>query len=204
MTLCPHCGADYTAGINAACRECRLAPDPSAEPSLPPAEDPDEEVAFELATWPAGERVAVGIALDEESVPWRWEAGGLLVVREFDEAVVEEMLADLAEDDGDDTTAWGADGEGDDLDEQAQTAMGDIFVVADRLIRTPDDGELIVDLGRLAAIVEDAKPPFGIDRKMWDQLAARSWAITAAAEQADEAAVSDGARELRDYLREYV
>lgn len=202
MTLCPHCGADYTAGINAACRECRLAPDPVAEPSLPASEEPEDEVGFELATWPAGERVAVGIALDEESVPWRWEPGGLLVVREFDEAVVEEMLADLAEDDGGDNPAW--DGEGDGLDEQAQTAMGDIFVVADRLIRTPEDGELILDLGRLAAVVEDAKPPFGIDRQMWEQIATRSWAITAAAEQGDDEAVSDGARELRDYLREYV
>lgn len=203
MTLCPHCGADYTAGVNAACRECRLAPDPAAEPSLPPSDDPEEEVAFEMATWAAGERVAVGLALDEEDVPWRWEAGGLLVVREFDEAVVEAMLADLAEDDGEvDDEAW--DGEGDGLDEQAQTAMGDIFVVADRLLHTPDDGELVLELARLASVVEDARPPFGVDRRMWEQIAAKSWAITTAAEQGDDEIVAEGARDLRDYLRDYV
>ena len=207
MTLCPHCGADYTAGVNAACRECRLAPDPAAEPTLPPSEDPEEEVAFELATWAAGERVAVGIALDEEDVPWRWEAGGLLVVREFDEAVVESMLVDLAEEDGaGDDEGWAATAAegGDDLAEQAQTAMGDIFVVADRLIRAPEDGELILELARLASVVEDSRPPFGIDRRMWEEIATRSWAITAAAEQSDDDTVSDGARDLRDYLREYV
>lgn len=208
MTLCPNCGADYTAGVNAACRECRLAPDPAAQPSLPPPpeedESADEEVAFEMATWPAGDRVAAGIALDEESVPWRWEAGGLLVVREFDEAVVEAMLAELAEDDGEgDGAAWDG-AEGGDLDEQAQTAMADIFVVADRLLHTPDDGELILELARLAAVVEDARPPFGIDRRMWEQLATRSWAVTTAAEEGEEDAVADGARDLRDFLREYV
>ncbi|MFP5319756.1 MAG: hypothetical protein ACLGI2_15855 [Acidimicrobiia bacterium] len=205
MTLCPHCGADYTAGINAACRECRLAPGPATEPSLPPSENPEEEVAFEMATWPAGERVAVGLALDEEDVPWRWEAGGLLVVREFDEAVVEAILAELAEEDGEaDGEPGGWEGEGDELDEQAQTAMGDIFVVADRLVRAPDDGELILELARLASVVEDARPPFGVDRRMWEQIAARSWAITGAAEQGEDEAVADGARDLRDYLREYV
>jgi len=206
MTLCPHCGADYTPGVNAACRECRLAPDPAAEPSLPPPDDPAEEVAFELATWAAGERVAVGIALDEEEVPWRWEAGGLLVVREFDEAVVESMLADLAEEDGEDDGGWAATeaDDGDDLAEQAQTAMGDIFVVADRLIRAPDDGDLILELARLASVVEDSRPPFGIDRRMWEQVAARSWAVTSAAEQGEEESVADCARDLRDYLREYV
>ncbi|HVL26523.1 MAG TPA: hypothetical protein VM390_00130, partial [Acidimicrobiales bacterium] len=186
---------------------------------LPPPDDPEEsedleEVAFELATWDAGERVAAGIALDEEDVPWRWEPGGLLVVRELDEEVVESILEELVGADAGEGDEWagveaggGDDVGGDDLDdpdEHAQTAMGDIFVVADRLMRTPEDGELILELARLAAVVEDSRPPFGIDRRMWEQIAARSWALTSAAEQGDDEAVADGARGLRDYLREYV
>lgn len=171
-------------------------------------------MAFELATWDAGERVAAGIALDEEDVPWRWEPGGLLVVRELDEEVVESILEELVGADAGEGDEWagveaggGDDVGGDDLDdpdEHAQTAMGDIFVVADRLMRTPEDGELILELARLAAVVEDSRPPFGIDRRMWEQIAARSWALTSAAEQGDDEAVADGARGLRDYLREYV
>lgn len=203
MTLCPHCGADFTAGVNAACRDCRLAPDPASEPTLPPSEEGEDELAFEMGTWAPAERVAVAVALDDEGIPWRWEAGPLLVVRELDEAVVEALLDDFSDEDEGLEAGWG-DGESAETDEAAQTAMGDMFLVADRLLHSPWNGELVAEMTRLVGVVEESPPPFGIDRNMWQELGTRARSVTTAAEEADEVAIEDGARALRDFLREYV
>lgn len=204
VAVCSHCGADAAPG-NAACRDCRLAPgEPPAAPSLPDDEQGEPEVAFELDDWPAADRVALGVALNREGIPWRWEPGPVLVVRELDEAVVEELL-DEAEGGG---AEWeerdGEGAEGEEADEAAQSAMGDLFLAADRLVHAPWNAELVAEVDRLGEAVEESAPPFGVEPEVWDHIASLADAVVDAADEGNDEAVEDAARSLRDYLRRYV
>jgi hypothetical protein len=206
VDVCRHCGAVVEAGVNAACRDCRLSPDLGATPTLPPppdgdgaAEDGAGEIDFDLADWPADERVLLAVTLNEREVPWRWEPGPLLVVREFDEAVVEELLDE--EDEGE--TAW-EDIEGEETDEEAQAAMGDLFDAGDRLLHNPTNVELVAEVDRLATLVDTSPPPFGIEAGTWEEIARLATAVAVAGDEQDEEGVAAAARTLRDYLREYV
>lgn len=202
MTLCSHCGAEFAAGINAACRDCGLAPDLDTPPSLP-AGGEEPEVALDVSEWPADQRVAFTGALRGESVPWRWEPGPALMVRSFDEAVVDGLLEDEGIDDEEwkDTTGTDAEVE---ADEVAQTAMSDLFDAADRLVRHPASGDTVDEVGGLVATIEGSPPPFGIDPRAWEQMAALGGAVVSAGEGGDDQAVEDAARALRDYLRDFV
>jgi hypothetical protein len=198
MTVCSHCGAEYTAGVNVACRECRLALEPTAAAALPPSDTGPDELLFELDSWPAEERVALGVQLTERDVPWRWEPGPVLVVREFDEAVVEDVL-----DDAEGGDEW-EDVGGEEADEVAQAAMGDLFLAADGLVRSPGNGSLVEDVARLESIVTESDPPFGVDTAVWDEIGDLASGLVAAGEDADEEAVEQAAASLREFLRPYV
>lgn len=198
MTVCAHCGAEYTAGANAACRDCKLAPESADVPSLPLSDEGPDELLFELDAWPAEDRVSLGVALTDRGVPWRWESGPVLVVREFDEALVEELL-DEAEGGGD----W-EDLEGDQGDEAAQSAMSDLFVAADRLVHNPDSEPVLQEVARLEGVVGDSPPPFGVEPSVWDQIDHLAAALVAAGEDADEEAVEQAAAALREFLRPYI
>ena len=198
MGVCSYCGAEFTAGINAACRDCRLAPESAEVPSLPPSDEGPDELLFELETWPAEDRVGLGVALTDRGISWRWEPGPVLVVREFDEAVVEELL-DQAEG-GDD---W-EDLEGEEADEAAQSAMSDLFLAADRLVHNPDSGPLVQEVARLEAVVADSAPPFGVETAVWDEIGELAAGLLGAGEDGDEQAVEQAAAALREYLRPYV
>ena len=240
--VCTHCGADYAPGVNAACRYCRLAPDMLFRFSLPEpgSDDGPEEVAFDVSEWDPSDRVQLGLILTERNVPWRWDPGPLLVAQRFDEAVVEELLDELGYDDeddegeGDDGEGSWEDFEGEEADEEAVGAMGDLFVAADRLVRNPVDGDQIAEVGRLREIVTASAAPFGIEPQVWNRLGALAAAVTDAAGEGDdgddddgdgdedleaddddegeagvsevdvEAEISDAARVLRDFLRPYV
>lgn len=234
MTLCANCGSEYAAGLQAACRDCRLASDPASPPSLPDLEDGPDEMLFDLSLWPAEERVALGLTLDERGIPWRWEPGPDLVVRESDQVVVEELLdeeegddedwedvseadrdesdldADLAID-ADDEVADGEDGdepedddEPEDGGEEAAGAMGGLFDAADRLMHNPANVEALVDVDRLASLVADSLPPYGIEPKTWEQVGVLADAVLAASDEEDVDAVAAASKSLRDFLRTYV
>jgi hypothetical protein len=198
VSVCAHCGADYAAGVNAACRDCRLAPRATSAPTLPASDEGPDEVLFDLDSWPAQDRVALGVALNERGVPWRWESGPVLVVREFDEAVAEELLD--ATEGGDD---W-EDLEGEESDEAAQEAMSDLFLAADRLVRSPGSAPIVEEVARLEEVVADSAPPFGVDPTVWDQMGDLAGALVAAGDAADDEAVEQAAAALREFLRPYV
>ncbi len=235
MTLCANCGAEWAAGLQAACRDCRLASDTTVEPSLPDLEDGPDEMLFDLSLWPAEERVALGLTLDERDIPWRWEPGPDLVVRESDQAVVEELLdeeeageedweelseeeideieaemgedleADLAIDDDEDGEEGEEGDEGDeDGGEEAAAAMGGLFDAADRLMHNPANVEALVDVDRLATVVAESAPPYGVEQKTWEQVGALSDAVLTASDDEDEDAVAASSRALRDFLRTFV
>ena len=210
-TLCSHCGSPFTPGINAACRDCRLATDDRRPPTLPDDDEGPDEVGFDLADWPADDRVGVGVALDGGGLPYRWEAGPMLVVRETDENAVEDLLDCMA---GDEEGGWedvdeegdgdGGEDDGDGEDDGAETVMGDLFDVADRLTRAPWNREFAEEVRGLIAVIESSEPPFGIVPEMWDQIADLASAVVAGADEQDDVAVEDAATALRSYLREYV
>jgi len=229
MTLCANCGAEYAAGLQAACRDCRLASDPTVQPSLPDLEDGPDEMLFDLSLWPAEERVALGLTLDERDIPWRWEPGPDLVVREVDQAVVEELLdeeeasdedweelseaemdhleadmeadleADLAIDDDGVEDAGPQDG-----GEEAAEAMGGLFDAADRLMHHPANVEALVEVDRLATVVAESAPPYGVEDKTWQQVGALADAVLTASDDEDDEAVAESSRALRDFLRTFV
>ena len=198
MVVCSHCGAEYTAGVNAACRDCKLAPDDAGGPSLPESDEGPDELLFELESWPAEDRVGLGVSLNDAGVAWRWEPGPVLVVREFDEAIVEDLLDDA--EGGDD---W-EDIEGEEADEAAQGAMSDLFLAADRLVHSPGSATLVAEVARLEAVVADSAPPFGVDPAVWDEIGELAAGLLGAGEDADDDAVEQAAAALREYLRPYV
>ena len=226
MSLCANCGADYAAGLQAACRDCRLASDLTSEPSLPDLEDGPDEMLFDLSLWPAEERVALSLTLDDRGIPWRWEPGPDLVVRESDQAAVEELLdeeegtdedweelsdeeidgleADMEADLDADLEIDADESEDEQGGEDTSAAMGDLFDASDRLMRNPGNVEALVDIDRLATLVAENRPPYGIDKKTWEQLSGLADAVLAASDEEDEEAVSTASRSLRDFLRPYV
>lgn len=206
MPLCSHCGAEVAPGINAACRDCGLAPDLTTPATLPApkgADRGDEEVVFDVSEWPATQRVAFGGALRRENVPWRWEPGPVLVVRTFDESVVEGLLedADIDNDEWQDTTGMAAEEE---ADEQAQGAMSELFDAADRLVHSPTSGDIVDEVDGLAATIGEAPPPFGIEGEAWEHMATLAATVVSAGADGDDEAVEEAARRLRDYLRDFV
>ncbi|MCA1691414.1 MAG: hypothetical protein ABR540_13335 [Acidimicrobiales bacterium] len=209
VTCCSHCGADLSGRPDGAalghwdagCPDCGLVADDKV-PVLAPG---GEEVVYSLAEWSPGDRILLRNALRERGVPWRWEPGPALVVDDRDQEWVEAVFDDLeeAEQAGD----VAEDGDDDDAPAEGEASpdvLGDLFVVADRLIHAPTNGSLVTELGHLAEVVEGSGAPFGIERTTWKELGRLTRIVVDAGESADEEAVENGARTLREFLREYV
>jgi hypothetical protein len=235
ILFCPRCGAELHEMLKGEwfespvrCTDCGLS---VADPPLMLARGPaDDEVEYSLDDWPVPERAMAVRALVEVDIPYRWEPGLVLVVPTVAEEEVDQLFEDLAEADGDapteGTTAdvdevdaprpadlLGDDGEaGDDGDEdeadggeEAQAAMADLFVAADRLQHSPADPDLGGEVAGLADTVDGSAPPYGIARPVWRRIQALSATVASGlAEGADEETVATDARALRDFLRDLV
>jgi hypothetical protein len=215
ILFCPRCGNELAQQVKGEwfesatpCGACGLV---LTEPPLLLAPDPDDEVEYALDGWGVAERAAATAALAEVDIPYRWEEGLVLVVPAVAEDEVDVLLEELEAPDElavDDDEA-GDQGDGDDEDadggEEAQAAMADLFVVADRLQHAPDDLDVGASLLMLAAIVEESPPPYGIERPVWRRIQAlAAAAATAFDEGSDEETVAVEARALRDFLRDLV
>ncbi len=111
---CPFCGAELSFAAER-CRDCNLSQDPNVTPALS-ADDDLDEVAYEVADWPVGSRLRLTSVLAERGIPWRWESGLNLVVREGDDVRTEAALDEIeAEELG--TTAANAPDPGDGADD---------------------------------------------------------------------------------------
>ena len=223
VACCPWCGAEY-AVADTRCRDCKLSILDPPPPTLAEGGD-DEDVGFELEEWSAGERGRLSSGLRDRAIPFRWEPGLTLVVGVADEELVDGLLDDMeaedrgarrsgpssSSDDEDDDEEDEEDEEDDDEDddedggEQAQAALGDLFVAADRLMKRPDDGRVAEDLVAAATVVQGSRPPYGFEPVAWLQIRELAAAAVEAAESdaGDESVVRE-ARTLRDALRQYV
>jgi hypothetical protein len=121
------------------------------------------------------------------------EEAGRLLEEGLAAAERESVLADMA---ADASTAA--------ADELAHATMADLFVVADRLGRTPTRGELHEEVCRLGPAAAELAPPFGMAAATWDRIGALSAEVVTAVTVADYDRVAQTARALRAFLRDYV
>ena len=194
-------------------------------------EDDDGELAYELEGWGDEHRQELETRLQAGGVPYRMELGAL-VVDAGDEPAVDFIVAEVrgaapslralangeVADDTEDTR--GGDGADDaDTDEADDTddgeLMSELFDVAARFERRPDDRDALADFATLNAAIDPDEPPFGIDQISWEKVIAAADDLADALtgeggpEPADEAEsevaiVVLAARRLRASLRPFV
>jgi len=185
------------------CPDCRLA-----ITEVPAMLNPsDDEVGYELVDWPVSDRGAVTAALAEVDIPFRWEEGLVIVVAAEVEEQVDRLLDEIQAESAGQSPDAALREEGDeeaDGGEEAQAAMADLFVAADRLQHEPFDKGIGDDLVAAAAIVGESLPPFGIGRPEWARIQAMAAAVVTALDGDDDEGIVTGARSLRDFLRDYV
>jgi len=204
ITYCPRCGTRFSEIIRGEwveaslrCVECAVTV--TGPPAMLAPGSSEEEVEYDLREWEVGERSSATAALLEVDIPYRWEADLVLVVPAVAEDEVDRLLDELEdveelEDDG------GIDG-----GEEAQGAMGDLFVAADRLQHDPADANLAADVLEAATTVQESLPPYGIQRPVWRRIQDLASTVVADLEDGgDEDTVAADARALREYLRDLV
>ena len=206
ITYCPRCGAEFpeqliaiTLHTGVRCDDCGIEiADP---PGMLAHGNDEDEVEYDLAEWEPGERGGATSTLREADIPYRWEADLVLVVPAVAEEEVDRLLDELGEveelDEGD---GAGADG-----GEEAQSAMADLFVAADRLQHDPTDPDVVIEVLDAANVVGDSLAPYGIARPVWRRIQELSSTVVTDLEDAvDEETVATDARALREYLRDLV
>jgi hypothetical protein len=214
--FCPRCGALFAPDVNlefastaVLCIECGLA---LVEPPhmLAPAENDNEQVAYDLIEWPPEDRVIATDDLAELGIPYRWEDGVVLVVPAANEEQVDALLDEIDENasDEEDEAALLEVEAGEDGGEEAASAMGELFVAADGMSHGTYEESEVVDFIEAASAVAQCLPPFGIEAQVWGRIQRESSAIVAALEKGnegdDDEGVIEAAQALRELLRHYV
>jgi hypothetical protein len=214
--FCPRCGALFAPDVNmefsstqTLCVECGLSlEDPPA--ILAPSEVDDDQIAYELAEWPADDRAIASADLVELGIPYRWDENLVLVVPAGAEEQVDAILDEI-----DENAAFESDEEalveleaGEDGGEEAATAMSDLFIAADGLTHETYDEPKVVEFIEAASAAGQCLPPYGIEPLVWNRIQSEASAIVTALEKGedgdDNETVTSAARALRDFLRNYV
>ena len=211
ITYCPRCGTRFPESAlgesNEASRRCvDCAVTVTDAPLMLAPSSAEEEVQYDLHEWEMAERCAAINALLEVDIPYRWEADLVLVVPAVAEDEADLLLDNLDDVEEPEDDAAGAEGDGVvDGGEEAQAAMGDLFVAADRLQHDPHDDRMAADAMEAATTVAACSPPYGIERPVWKQIQGLAETLaTDLEEAADEDTVAADARALREYLRDLV
>jgi hypothetical protein len=204
IVFCPRCGTRLAyelgwefARTSVRCSGCGLALEEPPSMLAPSA----AEVGYDLSEWPVTDRVSGAAALADLDFPYRWEEDLVLVVPSAVEGQVDGLLAGLQSGgvSFEPEEQNGADG-----GEEAQTAMADLYVAADRLKDDAYSEGAASDFLAAAAAVGACLPPYGIERQVWQQVQDLAAVVIADVEKQDDAAIITDARTLRDFLRQYV
>jgi hypothetical protein len=209
--FCPSCGALFAPDVNlefsstqGLCIECGLPLEEQPQ-VLAPAENDNEQIAYDLIEWPPGDRTIATADLIELGIPYRWEEGVVLIVPATAEQQVDALLDEIdenadAEPDDDAFPAGDDDG-----GEEAVTAMSDLFVAADGLQHAEFDEQRVVEFIEASAAVGQLSAPYGIEGQVWARIQQESAAIVGALEKRDDDEVIISATAaLRNLLRQYV
>ncbi len=210
ITYCPRCGARFYEKLRGEYVETDRSCDDCAvivvnAPLMLVVGNDDDEVQYDLAEWEPGERSAATAALLEVDIPYRWEQNLVLVVPAVAEDEVDRLLDELDEVealDADDAAADEDDGDG---GAEAQAAMSELFVAADKLQHDPTDARMVADALEAEIIVADSLPPYGVERPVWRRIQALAATLAEDLQDAvDTETVAADARALREYLRDLV
>ena len=213
--FCPRCGAFFAPDVNmefsttqVLCRECGLSLEDPPD-VLAPAENDEDQIAYDLAEWPPEDRAIASADLVELNIPYRWEDNIVLVVPAAVEEQVDAILDEIDENALASDEAALVDLEtGEDGGEEAATAMSDMFLAADGLSNDTYDEEKVVEFIEAASAVGQCLPPYGMEPLVWNRIQTEASAIVTTLEKGedgdDDDAVTSAARALRDFLRNYV
>jgi len=217
ITYCPRCGTPFPERLSGGVPQVALRCDDCAlvlteAPLMLAKANVEDEVEYDLGEWEVPERTAATTALTEVDIPYRWEEALVLVVPAVAETEVDQLLDELDEveeapagagtDGSVEVGEEDAEGDG---GAEAQEAMGDLFVSADRLQHEPTDSRMIVEALVAEGVVAASLPPYGVERPVWRHIQALAAALAADLEEtADEDTVAADARALREYLRDLV
>ena len=213
--FCPRCGAVFAPDPNlefattqVLCVDCGLSME-DPPPMLAPSDNDDDQIAYDLVEWPAGDRTIATADLVELGIPYRWEGNLVLIVPADTEEQVDAILDEIDEnamtDDDVDGEALLAEDSGEDGGEEAATAMSDLFIAADALQHGSFDEERVVEFMEAATAAGQVLPPYGIEARVWSRIQTAAAEIAATLEKGDQEGTAAGAAaDLRNLLRQYV
>jgi hypothetical protein len=157
---------------------------------------------YDLAEWESSERDLVTSHLVNRGLPFRWEED-VLLVGTADEDLVDAILDDVENDEGVDLP----DDEGDDADRLPFETLTTFFLAGDRLQRNPLDADGLKQLISATDVADRTRPPYGVDRRLWQRTCELADELAAALVDGDEPDAGETqavAAELHDLLRPYV
>lgn len=166
---------------------------------------PDGEATteYDQAEWPEGDRQSITRALTRQSVPYRWE-DDLLVVPTANEALVESLM-DMIEQG--EFTAHEDDMEEDVGERLPFETLTTFFLAGARLQKNPMDADGLEQLVAAIAVADPARPPYGVDMRLWQRTCELADELAGALADADEPDHDETvavASELHDLLRPFI
>ncbi len=185
-------GADADDGTDTAARVVPL--------DIPEGEATTE---YDVAEWSEGDRQSITRALTRQAVPYRWE-DDLLVVPTANEPVVESLM-DMIEQG--EFTAHVDDIDADDGERLPFETLTTFFLAGSRLQKNPMDADGLEQLVAAIAVADPARPPYGVDIRLWQRTCELADELADALADADEPDHDETvavASELHDLLRPYV
>jgi hypothetical protein len=167
------------------------------EEELPPLDAERDQVAYDLSEWDDDQLDGLVEALRAAELAHTWDGDELYVYAD-DEAAVDDLLDRVSH--PDELASEPDDGVG------GAELLGAAFVAADRLQHDPADPEGVITMLEMSRTVDDAEPPYGLDRTEWERLVERVTAIgeLLCEDKVDEDAVASQAHDLRTALRPFV
>jgi hypothetical protein len=154
--------------------------------------DPEaDQIAYDLAGWDDENRSLLVHGLQDQAIAFGID-GEELVVQEADETRVDALVDTILEPDGDAPTG----------DEARAELMGELFVIADRLVHNPVDADARRELTEAAAEAQASAPPYGVEKAWWKGIGEQGAAVAVMflGPTPDEPIV-EAATALRDALR---
>jgi hypothetical protein len=169
--------------------------------------DPEaDQIAYDLEGWDDENRSLLVHGLQAQAIPFGID-GEELVVHEADEEHVDTLVDIILEPDAEAPDGGAPDGGAPDGetpvgDEARAELMGELFIVADRLVHSPLDADARQELAAGAAEAATSAPPYGVDARWWKGIGEQGAALVALLGAAtDEEEMTAAAAGLRDALR---
>jgi hypothetical protein len=154
--------------------------------------DPEaDQIAYDLTGWDEQNLSLLVHGLQDQAVPFGMEAEEL-IIHEADEQKVDDLVDTILEPDGADVA----------LDDARAEMMGELFVIADRLVHDPLEKDARHDLTAMAAEAVASAPPYGVEKAWWKGIGEQCTGLaTMFLGPTEEDTVVEAATALRDALR---